>query len=100
MSTTETPTTAVNVNQAVTTNVVIARNGLATAALILGLCTFVTFGATGIPALICGILGYREARQSNVGEGSALTGIILGGLAVFGWLCFWGLAALGSVLPQ
>src|SRR5215510_11600864 len=73
--------------------------GLATAAMILGICTFISFGATGIPALITGILGIRDCRARNLpGDGMAITGIVLGGLACLGWLGWWGLVLLGSVV--
>lgn len=74
------------------------QSGLATAAMILGICTVVTFGATGIPALVCGILGLRECRTRNVpGDGAAITGIVLGGLTALGWAGFWGLFVLGTI---
>lgn len=79
--------------------VVPIRNGVATAALVLGLCTFVTFGATGIPALVCGILGVREAkRRHGVGEGMAITGIVLGTLPIVGWLGLIGASILGNMI--
>jgi len=79
--------------------VVPVRNGLATAALVLGLCTFVTFGASGIPAVVCGILGLRDSRaKGGVGEGMAITGLVFGGLAVFGWISLIGLSMLGSIV--
>lgn len=80
-------------------HVVPIRNGIATTAMVLGLCTFITFGATGIPALVCGIIGAREARRRHgVGHGQAVTGIVLGALPIVGWLGFIGMAVLGNVV--
>jgi hypothetical protein len=80
----------------------VRQSGMATAALVLGLCTFITFGATGIPAVVLGILALRDIKARGVpGEGAAITGLVFGGLAVFGWVCWWGLLILGSVMtPQ
>jgi len=72
---------------------------MATAALVLGLCTFITFGATGIPAVVLGILALSDIKRRGVpGEGAAITGLIFGGLAVLGWTCWWGLALFGQAL--
>jgi hypothetical protein len=95
------PSTTVTVSQNVTAPITTRNSGLAVASLVLGLCTFITFGASGIPAVVCGILGLRDCRTRNVpGEGMAITGLIFGGLAVLGWLCWWGLVVIGSILPS
>jgi hypothetical protein len=76
----------------------VRQSGLATAALVLGLCTFVTFGASGIPAVVLGILALNDIKRRGVpGQGAAITGLVFGGLAVLGWLSWWGLVLLGSM---
>jgi len=77
----------------------VRQSGMATAALVLGLCTFITFGATGIPAVVLGILALSDIKRRGVpGEGAAITGLIFGGLAVFGWCAWWGMIILGSAM--
>lgn len=77
----------------------VRQSGLATAALVLGLCTFVTFGASGIPAVVLGILALNDIRARNVpGQGAAITGLVFGGIACFGWLAWWGMVLLGSMM--
>jgi Na+/pantothenate symporter len=93
-----TPTTSVTVSQNVTVPIAPRNSGLAVAALVLGLTTICTFGATGIPAVVLGILGLRDTRTRHVpGEGMAITGLIFGALAVLGWLGWWGLLLLGTI---
>lgn len=80
---------------------VIRQSGLATAALVLGLCTFVTFGATGIPAVVLGILALRDIKRRGVpGQGSAITGLIFGGVAIVGWLAWWALMLVSMMMTQ
>jgi len=58
-------------------------NGMATAALVLGLLEFVTAGATAIPAIICGHIARGQIRRSGEqGDGLAVSGLVLGYLAV------------------
>lgn len=79
--------------------VVPIRNGLATTAMVLGLCTFVTFGATGIPAFVCGIFGYRESKKRHgVGHGQAVAGIVLGALPIAGYLGLIVLSIVGRAM--
>jgi hypothetical protein len=60
-----------------------ATNSLATAALVLGLLEFVTMGITAIPAIICGHIARNQIRQTGEqGDGMAVTGLVLGYLAV------------------
>ena len=69
-------------------------NGVAVAALILGVAEVWTLGLTAVPALICGHVAraqIRERRQE--GSGMATAGIVLGWLAV----AFWVLVILGTV---
>jgi len=65
-------------------------NGVAVAALVLGLLVFCFGLLTGIPALICGIIGLKQANEmGGTGKGMAITGIVLGGLsilAIIAWI--------------
>ena len=55
------------------------NNGLAIAALILGILTFVCLGPlAGIAAVICGFLGLKKAGEIGSGRGMSIAGIILG----------------------
>jgi hypothetical protein len=57
-------------------------NGMATAALVLGILALCG-GLTGIPAIICGILGLSRAKQAGgTGQGSAIAGLVLGALGI------------------
>ncbi len=53
-------------------------NGLALAALILGVLSFLCAFLAGIPAMICGFLGLSQAKKTGTGKGMALAGLILG----------------------
>ena len=69
-------------------------NGLAVAALVLGLTEVWTMGLTSLPALICGIAARRQIRErGEEGSGMATAGIVLGALGV----AFWGLILLLAV---
>lgn len=60
-------------------------NGKATAALVLGLLSLLFWVLTGIPAVILGHMALNEINASNGtqgGKGSAITGLILGYVAV------------------
>jgi hypothetical protein len=87
--------------------VIIAQptNGKATAALVLGLLSFLFWFLTGIPAVILGHMALNEINASNGtqgGKGSAIAGLILGYIAVgFLAICIFcyllgGLASLTS----
>jgi hypothetical protein len=61
-------------------------NGLAVASMILGIISLVLCGSlfTGVPAIICAIIGRRQIRDSGgtqQGDGMALAGLITGGIA-------------------
>ena len=80
-------------------------NGKATAAMIFGLCTFLVWFLAGIPAVILGHMALKEINASNGmqgGKGQAITGLVLGYLAVGGLaicvFCYMlgGLASLGA----
>jgi len=61
-------------------------NGLAVAALVCGIGTFLSFGVTAIPAVILGHTARSSIRRTGErGDGMALTGLILGwaGIALF-----------------
>lgn len=78
-------------------------NGLATAALVLGLVSL-AFCVTGIPAVICGHMARGQIRASNGtqgGDGMALAGLILGyvvtGIYVV-FIVFYGLIAASLLI--
>lgn len=59
------------------------RNRLATYSLVLGILALFSMGLTGIPGLICGILGLKKARRKlGVGEAVAISGIILSAVGI------------------
>ena len=55
-------------------NGVIKNSGLATTSLILGILSIFLSCLTGIPALVCGLLGLRQIRQSEQAGRSRLSG--------------------------
>lgn len=57
-----------------------ASNGMAVAALVLGILSLLCAFFAGIPAMICGFIGLSKAKQTGVGKGMALTGLVLGGV--------------------
>jgi prepilin-type processing-associated H-X9-DG protein len=74
-------------------------SGKAKASLILGLLSLILCIFTGVPAIICGILGLRDIGRSNgrlAGTGLAITGIVFGG--VMSAVAFPGLL-IGLLLP-
>ncbi|WP_193560585.1 DUF1707 and DUF4190 domain-containing protein [Streptomyces alboflavus] len=61
-------------------------NGKATAAMVCGIATFFTFGASAVPAVILGHMARAEIRQTHEqGDGQAVAGLALGWLAIVGW---------------
>ncbi|MGY5127776.1 DUF1707 and DUF4190 domain-containing protein [Streptomyces nigrescens] len=67
----------------------VTTNSSATGALVCGIMTPVTWGLTAIPAVILGHKARAEIRRSGErGDGQALTGLILGWLAIGGWALF------------
>ncbi len=59
-------------------------NGKATAALVLGLCSLLFWGLTGVPAVILGHMALSEIKASQGaqgGQGQAVTGLVFGYLA-------------------
>lgn len=81
-------------NFGVGTAIVVAKNGAATAALVLGICGivlmaipfFIGWFLGGIPdilAIILGIVGLNNAgAKLGIGKGAAVTGIVLGGVSI------------------
>ncbi|MCB9442192.1 MAG: DUF4190 domain-containing protein [Mycolicibacterium sp.] len=64
-------------------------NGMALASLICGVSGFATCGVSAVVGLILGIIGMNQIKRTGEdGNGMALTGIILGGLAVAGWIVY------------
>ena len=57
-------------------------NGMATAALILGLLSPFCSVFTAIPAIICGAMGISRAGKVGSGQGMAITGLIFGILGI------------------
>ncbi|HEY9241647.1 MAG TPA: DUF1707 and DUF4190 domain-containing protein [Streptosporangiaceae bacterium] len=65
-------------------------NSRAVASMICGLAEFFTFGLTSIPAVILGHIARGEIRRTGeAGHGFAMTGLVLGWLAIGLWLLFW-----------
>ncbi|MFJ6654983.1 DUF1707 and DUF4190 domain-containing protein [Streptomyces sp. NPDC091377] len=64
-------------------------NGKAVGSMVLGVLTTMTFGVTGIPAVVLGHSARAEMRRTGEsGEGFAVTGLVLGWLSVAGWAVF------------
>ncbi len=69
-------------------------NSRAVASMICGLAEFFTFGLTSIPAVILGHIARGEIRRTGeAGHGFAMTGLVLGWLAIGFWV-----VVLGGVL--
>ncbi|MFG2285704.1 DUF1707 and DUF4190 domain-containing protein [Streptomyces sp. NPDC048595] len=67
----------------------VTTNSSATGALVCGIMTPVTWGLTAIPAVILGHKARAEIRRTGQGgDGQAITGLILGWLAIGGWALF------------
>jgi hypothetical protein len=79
----------------------VASNGLATAALVLGILgAVIEWGGVltllaGVLAIIFGAVGMsRAVRLGNLGKGRAVAGLVLGCIAVVAYL-IWGLVSFG-----
>jgi hypothetical protein len=71
-------------------------NSRAVASMICGVAEFFTFGLTSIPAVILGHIARGEIRRTGeAGDGLAVTGLILGWLAISLWLLFWVFVLVG-----
>ncbi|MFE6200258.1 DUF1707 and DUF4190 domain-containing protein [Streptomyces sp. NPDC057838] len=61
-------------------------NGKAVAAAVCGLLCVPTMGLTGLPAVVLGHVARSEIRsRGDLGDGLALTGLVLGWLSTAGW---------------
>ena len=96
MTTTQSPTTTAPAPAATTT---FAARPLSILSLIAGIVSIAFGQAFFVPiaAVVLGVLGYR---QEPTGRGFAVWGIVLGALALFGWVIFGvvGLALAGPWL--
>jgi hypothetical protein len=64
-------------------------NGMAVAALILGILTFFCLGPLGaLLAIIFGFLGLKKAKEINVGKGMSIAGIVLGAIGLVATVIF------------
>ncbi|NGO10006.1 DUF1707 and DUF4190 domain-containing protein [Streptomyces sp. HC44] len=64
-------------------------NSKAVGSMVCGVLTTMTFGITGLPAVILGHTARAEIRRTGEGgEGFAMAGLILGWLSVAGWAAF------------
>ncbi|MGP3969410.1 DUF1707 and DUF4190 domain-containing protein [Streptomyces sp. 6N223] len=64
-------------------------NGNATGALVCGLLTLFSGGATAIPAVILGHKARAEIRRTGEqGDGQAITGLVFGYLSIAAWVIF------------
>jgi hypothetical protein len=62
-------------------------SGLAAGALVCGILELFTVGITAIPAVILGHMARSEIRQTGKrGDGMAIAGLVLGYLAIVGWV--------------
>jgi len=65
----------------------VRNNGLAVASATLGCLTVLTFGLTGLPAVVTGHLARAQLRTTREdGDGLAVLGLVLGWLSVIGWV--------------
>jgi hypothetical protein len=65
------------------------NNDMANTALILGLLVWVTFGLTGIPAVICGHVSLSRIKHGRSNAvGFTWVGLVCGYIAVIGWSLF------------
>ncbi|MFI5657460.1 DUF1707 and DUF4190 domain-containing protein [Streptomyces sp. NPDC051684] len=72
-----------------------ATNGKAIGALVCGVGTFFSAGASAIPAVILGHMARKEIRErGETGDGMAVAGLVIGWLAV----AFWTLLIVGMVV--
>ena len=72
-------------------------NGIATAAMVLGMLSLILTVFAGIPAIICGAIGLARVKETGTGKSTALAGLILG---IVGCLvCPFALIGVGLLLP-
>ncbi|GGY03754.1 DUF1707 and DUF4190 domain-containing protein [Streptomyces djakartensis] len=76
-------------------------NGKAVAAAVCGLLCVPTMGLTGIPAVVLGHVARAEIRsRGELGDGLALTGLVLGWLSTAGWALVLVLLMVVSVVAS
>ncbi|WP_436849308.1 DUF1707 and DUF4190 domain-containing protein [Streptomyces massasporeus] len=76
-------------------------NGKAVAAGVCGLLCVPTMGLTGIPAVVLGHVARAEIRsRGELGDGLALTGLVLGWLSTAGWALVLVLVTVVSVVAS
>ncbi len=64
-------------------------NGLAVGALVCGILEFFTLGVAAIPAVILGHMAHGQIKRTGErGDGMAITGMVLGWMAIAGWALF------------
>jgi hypothetical protein len=64
-------------------------NGLAVGALVCGILEFFTLGIAAVPAVILGHMARGQIRRTGErGDGMAITGLVLGWMAIAGWALF------------
>jgi hypothetical protein len=64
-------------------------NGLAVGSLVCGILEFFTLGVAGIPAVILGHMARGQIKRTGErGDGMAITGLVLGWMAIAGWALF------------
>jgi hypothetical protein len=65
-------------------------NGLAVGALVCGILEFFTLGVAAIPAVILGHMAHGQIKRTGErGDGMAITGMVLGWMAIAGWALFF-----------
>ena len=65
-------------------------NGLAIAALVLGIASFLPpFAICSIPAIILGVIALNQLKKEPAveGKGMAMAGLICGSIVLFLWIC-------------
>jgi hypothetical protein len=73
-------------------------NPLAVAALICGIAEFLTMGLTALPAVVLGHVARSQIRRTGeAGSGLAMTGLILGWLAIAMWVLFIAVGAFAAM---
>ncbi len=73
-------------------------NPLAVAALICGIAEFLTLGLTALPAVVLGHVARSQIRRTGeAGSGLAMTGLILGWLAITMWVLFIAVGAFAAM---
>ncbi|MEV0170792.1 DUF1707 and DUF4190 domain-containing protein [Streptomyces sp. NPDC050803] len=73
-------------------------NGKAVGSAVCGVLCLVSFGLTGIPAVVLGHAARSEIRRTGEGgDGFALTGLVLGWLSTAGWAVMLTLAIVAGI---